>query len=221
MIDFAKATFIKSAPTLKEAPEKRFSEICFIGKSNVGKSSLINALCKRRQLAFTSSKPGFTKLLNYYLIDEQFYLVDAPGYGYTISGRKHLDDFAKMMETYFENEYLKGVVFLVDSRHKMSSDDKSFYEFVKDKDIPFVLVLTKIDKLNQSERAQMVKNVQEVFGEIEYFPCSVNDPKSIEKIKEMIVRLVLTKQAVYNLVAVDQEVTQIIVHREKTSGGKS
>ncbi|MCR5333003.1 MAG: ribosome biogenesis GTP-binding protein YihA/YsxC [Bacilli bacterium] len=191
MIDFAKATFIKSAPTLKDRPETSLNEICFIGKSNVGKSSLINALVKRRNLAHTSSKPGYTKLLNYYLIDDKFYLVDAPGYGYTASGSKHLDNFSKMMETYFDNKNLKGVVFLVDSRHKMSEDDKLFYSFILDKGIPFVLVATKVDKLNQSEKAKMKKNVKEVFGDIEFIPTSKDDNRSIDKIKETIVRLVL------------------------------
>lgn len=186
MIDFSKAQFIKSAPTLAERPLDNLPEIVFVGKSNVGKSSLINALVNRKQLAFTSSKPGFTKLLNYYLIDEKFYLVDAPGYGYTISGSKHLDSFAKMMETYFDSKNLKGVVFLVDSRHKMGDNDVAFYEFIKEKGIPFILLLTKIDKLNQKEKAQMKKNIQEVCGEIDYIGVSVKNNKSIEEVKRKI-----------------------------------
>ena len=186
MIDFSKAQFIKSAPTLAERPIDNLPEIVFVGKSNVGKSSLINALVKRRQLAFTSSKPGFTKLLNYYLIDEKFYLVDAPGYGYTISGSKHLDSFAKMMETYFDSKNLKGVVFLVDSRHKMGENDVAFYEFIKEKGIPFILILTKIDKLNQKEKAQMKKNIQEVCGDIEYISVSIKNNKTIDEVKSKI-----------------------------------
>ena len=191
MIDFSKVTFVKSAPTLKDRPDTSLNEVCFIGKSNVGKSSLINALVKRRNLAHTSSKPGYTKLLNYYLIDDKFYLVDAPGYGYTASGSKHLDSFSKMMETYFNNKNLKGVIFLVDSRHKMSEDDKLFYSFILEKGIPFVLVATKVDKLNQSEKAKMKKNVKEVFGDIDFIPASKDDNSSIDKIKETIVCLVL------------------------------
>lgn len=193
MIDFAKATFVKSAPTLKDAPEKRLPEVCFVGKSNVGKSSLINALVKRRQLAFTSSKPGYTKLLNYYSIDDKFYLVDAPGYGFTNSGSRHLDAFAEMMETYFDNEHLKAVVFLLDSRHKCGENDIMFYDFIKSKGIPFVLVMTKVDKLNQSEKAQMKKNVKEAFGDIEFYESSVSNTKCVEKIKDKIVNLVLAK----------------------------
>ena len=103
MINFSKAKFIKSAPTFDLRPDKTLKEVVFVGKSNVGKSSLINALVKNRGLAKTSSKPGYTKLLNYFEIDEKFYLVDAPGYGYTSSGGKLLDSFSKMMETYFSN----------------------------------------------------------------------------------------------------------------------
>ena len=191
MLDFSKATFVKSATMLSQRPEKLLPEICFVGKSNVGKSSLINALTAHKKLAYTSSKPGYTKLLNYYLIDDQFYLVDAPGYGYTISGSKHLDNFASMMEDYFFNDNLKAVIFLVDSRHKLSKDDLSFFDFIKENDIPFVLVTTKIDKLNQSEKAKMQKNLKEIFGDISYFPVSINNKTSIEKLKERIVNLAL------------------------------
>lgn len=189
MLNFANATFVKSAPTLKDRPNDIKKEIVFVGKSNVGKSSLINALVKRKNLAFTSSKPGYTKLLNYYLVDDTFYLVDAPGYGYTISGSKHLDSFSKMMETYFDNPSLKGVVFLVDSRHKMSEDDKAFYDFILDKQIPFILIATKIDKLNQKEKSQMNKNIKEVFGDIKFFTSSLNDNKSIELIRNALLSL--------------------------------
>ena len=189
MLNFANATFVKSAPTLKDRPNDIKKEIVFVGKSNVGKSSLINALVKRKNLAFTSSKPGYTKLLNYYLVDDTFYLVDAPGYGYTISGSKHLDSFSKMMETYFDNPSLKGVVFLVDSRHKMSEDDKAFYDFILDKQIPFILIATKIDKLNQKEKSQMNKNIKEVFGDIKFFTSSINDNKSIELIRNALLSL--------------------------------
>ena len=191
MLDFSKATFVKSATMLSQRPEKVLPEICFVGKSNVGKSSLINALTAHKKLAYTSSKPGYTKLLNYYLIDDQFYLVDAPGYGYTISGSKHLDNFASMMEDYFFNDNLKAVIFLVDSRHKLSKYDLSIFDFIKENDIPFVLVTTKIDKLNQSEKAKMQKNVKEIFRDISYFPVSINNKTSIEKLKERIVNLAL------------------------------
>lgn len=190
MINFAKAKFIKSAPTYNEKPEKNLKEIVFVGKSNVGKSSLINALVNNRKMAFTSSKPGYTKLLNYFEIDEKFYLVDAPGYGYTASGGKLLDSFSKMMETYFDNPSLAGVVFIVDSRHKMSTDDKSFYEFIKDKNIPFILVASKADKLNQSEKAAIKKHITQEIGIPNFVLTSTEKNLGLDEIKSKISQLV-------------------------------
>ncbi len=186
MIDFSKATFIKSAPTLLDKPLDNYPEVLFVGRSNVGKSSLINALTKRKKLAFTSSKPGYTKLLNYYLIDDKFYLVDAPGYGYTSSGSKHLDAFSKMMETYFQNPHLSLVVLLLDSRRTPNEDDLSFVEFLKVSNIKFLIVMSKIDKLNQSETSRMKKNILDAFGEVNYLTVSINKPQTLEKVKEEI-----------------------------------
>ena len=190
MINFSKAKFIKSAPTFALKPEKNLKEIVFVGKSNVGKSSLINALVKNKSLAKTSSKPGYTKLLNYFEIDEKFYLVDAPGYGYTSSGAKLLDSFANMMESYFDNPYLAGVVFIVDSRHKLSKDDIAFYEFIKEKGVPFILVASKYDKLNQSEKAAIKKHINVDIGIEKFFPASVTKNVGLEEIKAEISRLI-------------------------------
>ena len=190
MINFSIAKFIKSAQTYEQRPDKNLKEIVFVGKSNVGKSSLINALVKNRSLAKTSSKPGYTKLLNYFEIDEKFYLVDAPGYGYTASGGKLLDSFSKMMETYFDNPTLAGVVFIVDSRHKLSKDDEGFYEFIKDKGIPFLLVASKGDKLNQSEKAAIKKHITKDIGIEEFILASVTKNVGLDEIRSKISQLV-------------------------------
>ena len=190
MINFSKAKFIKSAPTYAQKPEKNLKEIVFIGKSNVGKSSLINALVKNKNLAKTSSKPGYTKLLNYFEIDEKFYLVDAPGYGYTASGGKLLDSFSKMMETYFDNPSLAGVVFIVDSRHKLSKDDEAFYDFIVEKDIPFILVANKYDKLNQSEKVQIKKHITQEIGIPNFIPVSVINNVGLEEVRSQISKLI-------------------------------
>ena len=190
MINFSKAKFIKSASTYSQKPEKNLKEIVFVGKSNVGKSSLINALVKNKGLAKTSSKPGYTKLLNYFEIDEKFYLVDAPGYGYTASGGKLLDSFSKMMETYFENPSLAGVVFIVDSRHKLSKDDVDFYNFIVEKDVPFLLVASKCDKLNQSEKAAMKKHITVDLGIKDFIPVSVVKNIGLEQVKSEISKLI-------------------------------
>ena len=190
MINFSKAKFIKSAQTYSQKPEKNLKEIVFVGKSNVGKSSLINALVKNKGLAKTSSKPGYTKLLNYFEIDEKFYLVDAPGYGYTASGGKLLDSFSKMMETYFENPSLAGVVFIVDSRHKLSENDIDFYNYIVDKNVPFLLVASKCDKLNQSERAAMKKHITVDLGIKDFIPVSVIKNVGLEEIRSEISKLI-------------------------------
>lgn len=190
MINFANATFIKSAPTYLERPESNLDEVCFVGRSNVGKSSLINALVKKKKLAYTSSKPGYTKLLNYYLIDNSFYLVDAPGYGYTASGSKHLDSFSKMMESYFKNEHLKLVILLLDSRRVPNDDDLSFLEFLKYNKVPYLIVMSKIDKLNQSETAAMKKNINSTIGECSYLTVSISKEQTLEQLKQVISRFV-------------------------------
>lgn len=190
MINFAKAKFVKSAPTADLKPEKNLPEIVFVGKSNVGKSSLINALVKNSKLAYTSSKPGYTKLLNYFEIDEKFYLVDAPGYGYTASGGKLLDSFSRMMETYFDNPSLAGVVFIVDSRHNLSNDDVAFYEFIKDKGIPFILVASKCDKLNQSEKAKIKKHITQEIGIPEFVLTSTSKNVGLDEVRMKISQLI-------------------------------
>ena len=190
MIDFRKTTFIKSATTYLDKPTKDLPEVLFVGKSNVGKSSLINALTKNKNLAFTSSKPGFTKLLNYFEVDDSFYLVDAPGYGYTASGNRHLHSFSKMMESYFKNPKLAGVVFIVDSRHKLGENDVDFYQFIIDNNIPFILVASKIDKLNQSEKAMMKKNIISVCKDIDFVPISTLKGVGIDTLKARISALI-------------------------------
>lgn len=186
MIDFRKIAFIKSATTYLDKPTKDLPEVLFVGKSNVGKSSLINALANNKSLAFTSSKPGFTKLLNYFEVDDSFYLVDAPGYGYTASGSRHLDSFAKMMEDYFKNPRLKLVIFIVDSRHKLGDNDVDFYNFIIENNIPFLLVASKIDKLNQSEKAAMKKNIASIVKEDEFVAISSTKNVGIDLLKAKI-----------------------------------
>ncbi|MCF0107722.1 MAG: YihA family ribosome biogenesis GTP-binding protein [Bacilli bacterium] len=163
MINFNNSTFVKSAPSLEEAPKAGYPEVLIVGKSNVGKSSLINSLCERKQLAFTSSKPGHTKLLNYYNIDNRFYLVDAPGYGYAKGGVDLDALFGNMMSTYFEdNEKLKLVLLLIDSRREFGENDLEILNYVQEKQIPYYIVVTKVDKVNQSEKAKFLKHLNSV-----------------------------------------------------------
>ncbi len=165
MINFKNAAFIKSAPSYKMGPLDMLPEIIIVGKSNVGKSSLINALVGNKSLAKTSSTPGHTKLLNYFKIDNKFYLVDAPGYGYTKYGNKLVDDFGTMMEEYFKNKDIKGVILLFDSRVPFSKNDLDFYSYLKEIKVPLILVMTKAEKLNQKEKSLLNKNIKLTFKE--------------------------------------------------------
>lgn len=162
-INFNNATFVKSSPNIKQAPQGLFPEVLLVGKSNVGKSSLINALCNKKALAFTSSKPGHTRLLNYYNIDDKIYLVDAPGYGYAKGGFDLDKLFGEMMNDYFSNaSRLKLVLILLDSRRELGENDIEIINFIRQKDINHLLIFTKEDKINQSEKAKLLKHLNDV-----------------------------------------------------------
>ena len=187
MINFKISTFIKSTPSVKERPLDQFPEVLIVGKSNVGKSSLINSLCQRKALAFTSSKPGHTRLLNYYNIDNKFFLVDAPGYGYAKGGIDLDRLFGEMMEGYFtDNPYLKLVLLLIDSRRELSENDLEILDYLKDNQIPYFVVITKTDKINQKGRSALNKRLKELeVNENVYYTSSL-ELKSLEKLKSGI-----------------------------------
>ncbi len=157
MIDFRNAQYVTSAPEYALRPKDNLPEIVFIGKSNVGKSTLINLLTGQK-LAYSSKSAGKTKLLNYFLIDKRFYLVDSPGYGYTAYGSKEDSNFAKMMEGYFENPQLKGAVLLVDSRRSLKEEEVGIASYMEKVSLPYILVFTKSDKTTQKERAHLLSD---------------------------------------------------------------
>ena len=161
MINFANVNFIKSCPNRKEKPQDLKPEVLIVGKSNVGKSSLINALCGKKKLAFTSSKPGHTRLLNYYNVDDKLYLVDAPGYGYAKGGFDLDKLFGEMMEDYFSRvTRLKIVLVLLDSRRELNEDDLEIIDYLKSKNIKYLLTFTKVDKINQSEKHHLLMELK-------------------------------------------------------------
>lgn len=187
MINFKNSTFIKSTPSVKERPLDQFPEVLIVGKSNVGKSSLINSLCQRKALAFTSSKPGHTRLLNYYNIDNKFFLVDAPGYGYAKGGIDLDRLFGEMMEGYFtDNPYLKLVLLLIDSRREFSENDLEILDYLKDNQIPYFVVITKTDKTNQKGRSALNKRLKELDVMENVYYTSSLEPRSLEKLKSGI-----------------------------------
>lgn len=134
-------------------------EFAFVGRSNVGKSSLINSLVGQKRLAKTSSTPGLTKMINYFVVNDSFRIVDLPGYGYAQTGQKHIANWAGLMEEYLINSpNLRTVFVLVDCRIKPTELDKMMLQFLNSYQIPYIVVMTKVDKIAKSKIFQ-VKNV--------------------------------------------------------------
>ena len=187
MINFKNSTFVKSTPSVKERPSDLYSEVLIVGKSNVGKSSLINRLCTKKSLAYTSSKPGHTRLLNYYNIDNAFYLVDAPGYGFAKGGIDLDRLFGTMMDEYFtDNEHLKLVLLLIDSRREFGENDLEILDYLKNTNIPYFVVITKVDKVNQKGKSELLKRLKNLdINDNVYLTSSLVD-KTLEALKRDI-----------------------------------
>lgn len=153
------ATYIGSHPTVEKCPNDKRLEYAFIGRSNVGKSSLINALTERRNLALTSSTPGKTMCINHFLINEAWYLVDLPGYGYAQRGKKEVEKLKTMISRYvLEREQLTCLFVLIDIRHTPQKVDLAFLDFLGRNEVPFAIVFTKADKLPVTKVKPAVQN---------------------------------------------------------------
>ncbi len=175
------AEFVKSSPSIEECPEARLPEYAFIGRSNVGKSSLINHLTNRKKLAKTSSTPGKTQLINHFLINENWYLVDLPGYGWAQTSKTNKAAWKKMINTYLEKRPSLACVFvLVDIRHEPQAIDLEFMQWLGETEIPFCIVFTKSDKLGktqiQSNAASYKKELRRTWEELPptFITSSVN-----------------------------------------------
>ncbi len=148
-----------------KVPENLLPEIAFAGKSNVGKSSLINALMNRKSLARTSSQPGKTQTINFYKINNDMYLVDLPGYGFAKVPESEKAKWGKMIERYLHrSKQLKAVFLLVDIRHKPSANDQTMYEWIVHQGYRPIIIATKLDKLKRSQVQKCVKEVREGLG---------------------------------------------------------
>ena len=160
------AKFITSSQNVSQCPKGDLPEYAFIGRSNVGKSSLINMLTGRKSLAKTSSTPGKTRLINHFLIDEAWYLCDLPGYGYAKVSKKQREQFARMIEDYASHRHNLVCFFvLVDSRIPPQEIDLDFIEWLGDSQLPFVILYTKCDKVSQKERYQSISAMKEILSE--------------------------------------------------------
>lgn len=173
-----KAEIEITAVSSAQYPETNFPEVAFAGRSNVGKSSLINSLVNRRALARTSSTPGKTRAINFFNINDELFLVDLPGYGYAKVSKEEKNKWGKMIEDYLnEREQLRLVILLVDIRHEPTNDDKLMFDWMRATGSKMVVVATKADKLTKN---QMFKNVAMIKKSLSLTPQDVLIPFSSE-----------------------------------------
>lgn len=151
-MEIKSAEFIISNTQVAKCPQDKKPEYAFIGRSNVGKSSLINMLTQRKRLAMTSSTPGKTQLINHFLINNEWYLVDLPGYGYAQRGKKGREQIQKIIDHYLDDRIeLTSLFVLLDCRHEPQKIDLEFIDQLGEKGIPFAIIFTKIDKISNSK----------------------------------------------------------------------
>ncbi len=163
----SKIEFIKSVSALDQLPELELPEIALAGRSNVGKSSFINTLFNRKGLAKISSTPGKTRTLNYYNVENKFYLVDLPGFGYAKVSKTERESWEKLLIKYFQNNpNITRIIHFIDSRHKPTQLDIILNKLLIGLDIPYIVLLNKVDKLKQSELAKAKREIKEVFPEL-------------------------------------------------------
>ena len=175
-------------------PENSLPEIAFAGKSNVGKSSLINAVMNRKSLARTSAQPGKTQTINFYNVDGAFYLVDLPGYGYAKVSEEVKAKWGKMVERYLrQSRQLKAVFLLIDIRHEPSANDRQMYDWIISQGYHPIIIATKLDKLKRSQVPSALKTVREGLKagkETIILPFSALTKQGREEIYEVIDRLI-------------------------------
>lgn len=182
-MNFRSVKFVTSSPDLSYAHKDNKPAILMVGRSNVGKSSLINALTGQK-IAFSSKKAGKTKLLNYFLIEDKFFLVDSPGYGSTSFATMSTIQFSSMMEGYVKEPSLKAIALLIDLRRTPGEDDKAFYRYLQQTGKPLLVILTKMDTMNQSEKAKARKIATEL-GFTQFLESDLSI-KSLDKIRTVL-----------------------------------
>ncbi len=159
-----KAEFVTSVGTGTSYPAPRVCEVAVVGRSNVGKSSLINTLCGNGKLARTSQTPGKTRLINYFLLNDEMYLVDLPGYGFARASKAEKRSWGDLIEGYFASGRAHHLLLLLDIRHAPSLEDKQMFEWTLYYGVPFTLVATKADKVAKSKRAAEATSVARMLG---------------------------------------------------------
>lgn len=184
-------------------PENQLMELAFAGKSNVGKSSLINGLMNRKSLARTSSKPGKTQTINYYNINDQMYFVDLPGYGYAAANVQVKAEWGKLIEDYlYQSKQIRGVFLLVDIRHAPSENDCMMYRWIMDRGYQPIIVATKADKLKRSQIPKQIKLICDTLDaehDITVIPYSSLTKQGRDELYELIDEIYENDEAERNL----------------------
>ena len=190
----SQSEFAVSAVKASQYPKDGLDEIALAGRSNVGKSSLINTLLQRKNLARTSSSPGKTQTLNFYRVGSDqadFYLVDVPGYGYAKVSKKQREEFGEMIQDYLETRaYLKGLILLIDGRHEPTADDIAMYDYAQYLNLPILVVATKMDKIKKNAfnktEAAFRKHLNLNKDNVTFLPFSSVTKLNVYQVKDWI-----------------------------------
>lgn len=184
--NYNKADFLCSYFDARELPLEKKPEVVFVGRSNAGKSSMINKLVNRKKFAYTSSKPGKTAAINYFSIDNSIYIVDLPGYGFAQRSKTERRGWGSLIETYFSlGRDMRLVVLLIDIRHGPTEDDVMMYEYLMSKTVPFCVAATKSDKVSKTAAKEMVESISEQFG-VDAFAFSSENGEGVDTLKAII-----------------------------------
>ena len=172
---FNNIVFLKSISKKDQYPKDKLPEIAFIGRSNVGKSTFLNSICGRKNIAKVSSTPGKTRFINYYLVNESYYFVDLPGYGYARLPKNILDSWKELIEDYLLNSKNLVLIFLlIDSRQNPMKSDLAMIDWLNHNNLPFVVILTKIDKISKNKQTQQLNYFKSILPDTHVLRFSAN-----------------------------------------------